>query len=39
MKITEELVREVILEVLRELETGEKPVKTFKEDGPPLSFK
>lgn len=39
MKITEELVREVILEVLRELETGEKPAKTFKEDGPPLSFK
>lgn len=39
MNITEELVKEVILEVLREMETGEKPAKSFKGDGPPLSFK
>lgn len=39
MNITEELVKEVILEVLREMETGTKPASSFKGDGPPLSFK
>jgi propanediol dehydratase medium subunit len=39
MNITEDMVKEIILEVLREMETGESPATSFKGDGTPLVFK
>ncbi len=39
MNITEDMLREIILEVLREMEAGEEPAKSFKEGGTPLAFK
>jgi len=39
MNITEDMVKEIILEVLREMETGERPASSFKGDGTPLVFK
>jgi len=39
MNITEDIVREIILEVLREMEAGEQPAGSFKEGGTPLAIK
>ncbi len=39
MNITEDMLREIILEVLREMEAGEEPAKSSKEGGTPLVFK
>jgi propanediol dehydratase medium subunit len=39
MNITETMVKEIILEVLREMEAGEQPAKSHKDGGTPLVFK
>jgi propanediol dehydratase medium subunit len=39
MNITEDMVREIILEVLREMESGGPPTKSLKDDGTPLTFR
>ena len=39
MNITEDMVREIILEVLREMESGGQPAKSLGESGTPLTFK
>jgi propanediol dehydratase medium subunit len=39
MNITEDIVREIILEVLREMEAGKQPAGSFKEGGTPLAIK
>jgi len=39
MNITEDIVRDIILEVLREMEAGEPPAGSFKEGGTPLAIK
>ena len=39
MNITEDMVKEIILEVLREMESGAQPAKSLKQDGTPLTFK
>lgn len=38
MDVTEEMVKEIILEVLREMEAGQQPAGSLKEDGTPLAF-
>lgn len=39
MDITEEMVKEIILEILREMEAEGRSAKPFKDDGTPLVFK
>lgn len=39
MNITEEMVKEIILEVLREMDTGGLPAASLKGEGTPLAFK
>jgi len=39
MNITEDMVREIILEVLQEMEAEEQPATSFKEGGTPLSIR